>query len=183
MVFAFKDRQTYGPMGSVPDQRRQDQARRKDRPIISDEETRLLALAGIHPWQYRAVKCWNLCTPEDFLLAAERYQRWADTPEGSQKLRADAEMNLAAEVINFCVRSPEARWQKLLATMNMAATIISARVRGYLTRRAYLGAADHESEAEHARLDARLDALLDRLAALAQGLPDGACDGGRASVE
>ena len=44
--------------------------------------------------------------------------------------------------------------------MNMAATIISARVRGYLTRRAYVGAADHESEAEHARLDARLAALL-----------------------
>ena len=52
--------------------------------------------------------------------------------------------------------------------MNMAATIISARVRGYLTRRAYLGAADHESEAEHARLDARLAALLDRLADVRQ---------------
>ena len=183
MVFAFKDSQTFGPKGSVPDQRRQYEALRKDRPIISDEETRLLALAGIHPWQYRCVDNWNYCETDDFLLAAERYQRWKDTPEGSQKLRADAEMNLAAEVINFCVRSPETKYQKLLATMNMAATIISARVRGYLTRRAYLGAADHESEAEHARLDARLDALLDRLAALAQGLPDGACDGGRASVE
>ena len=173
MVFAFNDSKRFGPKGSVPDQRRKYEALRKDRPIISDEETRLLALAGIHPWQYCCVDNWNYCKTDDFLLAAERYQRWKDTPEGSQKLRADAEMNLAAEVINFCVRSPEAKWQKLLAIMNMAATIINARVRGYLTRRAYLGAADHESEAEHARLDARLAALLDRRAALAQGLPDG----------
>jgi hypothetical protein len=41
------------------------------------------------------------------------------------------------------VCSPEAKcaWQQLLAMMNEAATIISARVRAYLTRRAYLGAA------------------------------------------
>lgn len=123
MVFAFKDRQTYGPTGSVPDQRRQDQARRKDRPIISNEETRLLALAGIHPWQYRAVKCWNLCTPEDFLLAAERYKRW---------------------------------------TENIAATIISACVRGYFTRRAYFRflcppvLAEDAQEAPPPAIDARL---------------------------
>ena len=105
MVFAFKDRQTFGPKGSVPDARRKAEALRKDRPIISDEETRLLALAGIHPWQYRCVDNWNYCETDDFLLAAERYQRWIDTPEAKR--------------------------------MDIAATIISARVRGYLTRRAY----------------------------------------------
>jgi hypothetical protein len=163
MVCAFKDCQV--GFGSFADLRRQGQARRAaeaaDRaahppPIISDYHTRLLAFAGLHP-PYPQTR-WQ--ADENFLLAAERFQRWMDTPEARQKFRA--EMNMATEVINDLVCSPEAKcaWQQLLAMMNEAATIISARVRAYLTRRAYLGAADHESVAEHARLDARLDALL-----------------------
>jgi len=113
-----------------------------DRPIISNKNTRLLAFAGIHPWQYWAgARNWNDCRPEDFLLAVERYQRCLDTPEGKEMLFLKV-----------------TGW----AGMNEAATIISACVRGYLTRRAYFRflcppvLAENAQEAPPPAIDAQL---------------------------
>ena len=142
------------------------------------EMTRLLGFADIHPPD--ADKGWQL--DELFLQAWEEYERKTDVPEVARKVQLRIAMH-AATVISAWVRgyltrrakdwlkvckrlncngdgtalAIATRLAKLWTGMNMAATVIQAFVRGYLTRRAYLGgylgAADSESGSEMSESD------------------------------
>ena len=141
--------------------------------------TRLLGFADIHPPD--ADKGWQF---DELYMQAwqEEYERKMDVPEVARKVQLRIAMH-AATVISAWVRGYLARrakyWlnvrkrlncngdgtalaiatrlAKLWTGMNMAATVIQAFVRGYLTRRAYLGgylgAADSESGSEMSESD------------------------------
>ena len=141
--------------------------------------TRLLGFADIHPPD--ADKGWQF--DEHYMQAwQEEYERKIDIPEIARKVQLRIAMH-AATVINASVRGYLSRrakyWlnvrkrlncngdgtalaiatrlAKLWTGMNMAAAVIQAFVRGYLTRRAYLGgylgAADSESGSEMSESD------------------------------